>query len=159
VQVPLALRFPDGFGATVRSDALLQPFDVTRLLYEWLDLPLPDILQNTAATGPNMLDLIREEPQKLRDRVLIVASSDETEISHVASCFVTPSWFLAELTPSTDESGGKFALYVKPDDRWDVNNVADRCAEIVEQLDAERDDLSRRLITNNAQRGEPLPDR
>jgi len=159
VQVPLTIRFPDGFGATVRSDALLQPHDVTRLLYEWLELPLQVMLQNTAATGPNMLDLIREEPQKFRDRVLIVASSDETQTSHAQSCLVTPSWFLAERDALADDLGEKFALYVKPDDRWDVNNVADRCVEIVEQLDAVRDDLSRRLITNDATPGEPLPDR
>jgi len=146
VQVPLAIRFPDGFGATVRSDALLQPPDVTRLFYEWLALPIPSTFQNS----PNMLDLIREEPQNLRDRVLIVASSDESETSHAANCLVTPSWFLQELDPSAESSDAKFALYVKPDDRWDVNNVADRCVEIVEQLVDVRDDFFRRLVSNHA---------
>jgi len=40
---------------------------------------------------------------------------------------VTPEWFVYQ-KPSGDE------LYVKPDDRWEVNNVADRCPHILEQL-------------------------
>ena len=146
VQVPFAVRFPDDFGATVRSDALLQPHDITRLLYEWLELPLPDTFQNT----PNMLDLIREVPQNLHDRILIVASSDEIETSSATSSLVTPSWFLLERDPSATNADEQFALYVKPDDRWDVNNVADRCVEIVEQLVEVRDELLRQLASNNA---------
>ena len=40
---------------------------------------------------------------------------------------VTPDWFLYQ-KPSGDE------LYVKPDDRWEVNDVADRCPHILEQF-------------------------
>ena len=138
VQVPLAIRFPDGFGATVRSDALLQPSDVTRLLYEWLKLPMPGAILNTPSAEPNMLDLIREEPQNLREHILIVASPDKT----APSCLVTPEWFLQELDPAVN-TDNRFALHVKPDDRWDVNNVADRCAEIVEQLVEVRDGFLR----------------
>jgi arylsulfatase A-like enzyme len=154
VQVPLVVRFPDGFGATVRSDALLQPPDVTRLLCEWLELSLPGALRNTTSAGPNMLDVIREVPQNLRDRVLIVASSGEMAIS----CLVTPSWFLQELDSSATDTDNRFALYVKPDDRWDINNVADRCVEIVEQLVDVRGDLLQRLATHDTSPPEPLPD-
>ena len=157
VQVPLAVRFPDGFGATIRSDALLQPCDMTRLLYEWLDLPLPDTLQNADSTDTKMLDLVREEPQNLRDRILIVAASDESAASHTTSCLVTPSWSLLEFDAATN-SNAQLTLYVKPDDRWDVNNVADRCVEIVEQLVNVRADLLRRLVANDTTLSEPLPD-
>jgi len=159
VQVPLAIRFPDGFGATVRSNALLQPHDITRLLHEWLGLPIPDTLQHTPQKWPvgvpNMLDLIREEPQNLRDRIVIAASSDETETRNSAIGLVTPSWFLSEL--DADASDDKFALYIKPDDRWDINNVADRCVEIAGQLVEARDDLTQRLRTNDTTPIEPLP--
>jgi len=40
---------------------------------------------------------------------------------------VTPDWFVYQ-KPSGDE------LYVKPDDRWEVNDVADRCPHILEQF-------------------------
>ena len=171
VQVPLAIRFPDGFGATVRADALLQPPDMTRLLYEWLEMPMPDSLQNTPSAVPNMLNLIREEPQNLQDRILIVASqpgttwqpgtersavTGSTDVRAVSS-LVTPTWFLQELVPATN-ADDRFALYVKPDDRWDVNNVAGRCGEIVEQLIEVQADLARRLIAGDTTPLEPLPD-
>jgi len=31
-------------------------------------------------------------------------------------------------------------LYGKPDDRWEVNDVADRCPEVVERLSAALDE-------------------
>jgi hypothetical protein len=40
---------------------------------------------------------------------------------------VTPDWFVYR-KPSGDE------LYVKPDDRWEVNDVADRCPHVLEQI-------------------------
>ncbi|TWU27292.1 sulfatase-like hydrolase/transferase [Bythopirellula polymerisocia] len=41
----------------------------------------------------------------------------------------TPAWMLR-----TSSEQGSESLYVKPDDRWEVNDVASRCPEIVEQL-------------------------
>jgi len=147
VQTPLSVRFPDGFGATVRSDTLLQPQDMTRLLYEWLAIPFPDMLPPPFYDEPFMLNSIREYPQKQRDHILVVASSYRTTANDVFGCLATPSWYLQELTPSS-ETAHQFALYVKPDDRWDVNNVADRCFEIVKQLVEERAGLFRRLAGN-----------
>ena len=39
----------------------------------------------------------------------------------------TPAWFLRE-------SPAGIELYAKPDDRWEINEVAQLCAEVVEQL-------------------------
>jgi len=43
---------------------------------------------------------------------------------------VTPDWFVYR-KPSGDE------LYVKPDDRWEANDVADRCPHILEEIDGQ----------------------
>ena len=43
---------------------------------------------------------------------------------------VTPDWFVYQ-KPSGDE------LYVKPDDRWEINDVADRCPHVLEQIGAD----------------------
>jgi arylsulfatase A-like enzyme len=40
---------------------------------------------------------------------------------------VTPDWFVYR-KPAGNE------LYVKPDDRWEVNDVADRCPHVLEQI-------------------------
>ena len=39
----------------------------------------------------------------------------------------TPAWYLRR-------AGGS-ELFAKPDDFWEVNNVASRCGEVVEQLE------------------------
>ena len=39
----------------------------------------------------------------------------------------TPAWFLQ----SRNDTGNTKELYFKPDDRWEVNNVAERCNDIV----------------------------
>ena len=52
----------------------------------------------------------------------------------------TPAWFYREATkeqaaterPSGDASLGE--LYVKPDDRWEVNEIIDRRDDIADQL-------------------------
>jgi len=41
---------------------------------------------------------------------------------------VTPDWFVYQKPTGTE-------LYVKPDDRWEANNVADRCPHILEQIE------------------------
>jgi hypothetical protein len=52
---------------------------------------------------------------------------------HIGSeVIVTPDWFVYQ-KPSGDE------LYVKPDDRWEINNVADRCSHVLEQINVQAD--------------------
>ena len=55
----------------------------------------------------------------MRDRLCIRGNAAEIAIR-------TPAWFLRGVeTPE---------LFAKPDDRWEVNNVAQRCMEVVEGL-------------------------
>lgn len=60
-----------------------------------------------------------EEAEGLRDRLGIAGPGSQRAI-------VTPVWYL--------RTAGAEELFVRPDDRWQVNNVADRCAEVVELL-------------------------
>ena len=46
----------------------------------------------------------------------------------------TPAWFLREVSTSGDEQ--KVELFAKSDDRWEVNEVASRAAEVVDDLKA-----------------------
>jgi len=123
VHLPLILRFPDGLAQTVRSDALMLPADLGGLVLEWLDL---------APHEPKILPLIHEklmsekltneEASQLRDHIVMIGPDDESAV-------LTPSWFLR-----VPGHGNNPELYVKPDDRWEVNDVADRCDETVRQL-------------------------
>jgi len=115
VQVPLMLRFPDGLGAAGRSGALVEPADLWATLLECCgvaDLP-------PSPTAGSLMPIIRQQRPWLRDRLCVVGTGTERAIR-------TPAWHLrAAADPE---------LYVKPDDRWEVNNVADRCRDVVEDL-------------------------
>ena len=48
--------------------------------------------------------------------------------------FQTHAWKLIRTKQEQDPLGERLELYVKPDDRWEVNDVARRCPGVVMQL-------------------------
>ncbi len=245
-QLPLALRLPNGVGATVRLPALCEPRDVFATLRDWPEfaaelatpqfwsfeaieispfagkwsaeseteipeeLDADDVLavekERTAdfvanapdVPGQNLLRLLANEDGTLRDRVSVVARDANSE----ERALVVADWILKEtplasgvdvddfsgtgafiadaatlapnatprttlndaldrqnaqngesLTSPTSETLeipadvsssrptlrsqprlSRFELFVRPDDRYNVNDVANRCVEIVEKL-------------------------
>lgn len=208
LQLPLAIRLPNGVGATVRLPALCEPRDVFATLRDWPEfaaelatpefwsfeaieispfagkwsaeteiaeeLDADDVLavekERTAGfdaaapdvPGQNLLRLLANEDGVLRDRVSVVARDAESE----ERALVVADWILKE-TPlasgvDVDDFSGtgafvadaatltaapnavdspdvatrlsRFELFVRPDDRYNVNDVANRCVEIVEKL-------------------------
>ena len=114
VHVPLMVRFPDGFAKTVRSNAIFQPQDIGLLILDWLNFT-PDRLKI-------MLPVLAEEIPEIRDHALIEGCDDEYAL-------LTPTWFLYSKNREQPPE-----LYVKSDDRWEVNDVANRCDEVVQQM-------------------------
>jgi arylsulfatase A-like enzyme len=115
VQVPLLLRFPDGTGAAARSQALVEPADLWAMFSQWWQNP-------TAPASPaaaSLISVVRQDIAALRDRLCITGPGDQRAIR-------TPAWYL--------RAAGEGELYVKPDDRWEVNNVSNRCMEVVASL-------------------------
>ena len=223
-QLPLAIRLPNGVGATVRLPALCEPRDVFATLRDWPEfaaelatpefwsfeaieispfagkwsaeseteiseeLDADDVLavekERTAdfdaaapdVPGQNLLRLLANEDGVLRDRVSVVARDAESE----ERALVVADWILKEtplapgvdvddfsgtgafvadaatLTAASNAVGSsstsvassapstaaplasprlsRFELFVRPDDRYNVNDVANRCVEIVEKL-------------------------
>ena len=129
VHVPWMMQLPDAAGAAVRSQALVEPCDLWASLLEWWDIVAPH-----SPTAESVLRLIRQEvgakgdspifaDTKIgivpRDRLCMAGRNGQRAIR-------TPAWFLrANLDPE---------LFAKPDDRWEINNVASRCQEVVECL-------------------------
>jgi arylsulfatase A-like enzyme len=114
VHVPLVLRFPDGLGAMGRSQALVEPSDVWATLLDRWRIAAP-----ASPTGVSILPLVREERIATRDRLVVAGAGRERAIR-------TPAWYLRKVEPPE--------LYAKPDDLWEVNDVAIRCLEVVECL-------------------------
>ena len=100
IHLPLMIRFPDTFGASVRSPILFQSNDLRTFL----------------ADPPSLRTLIADETETFHESLIIRGEHGETAL-------VTSEWFLLD-----------GHLYVKPDDRWEVNDVADRCGEVLDEL-------------------------
>ena len=97
VHLPLFIRFPDDSYSGFRSQTLLQPGDVWRLL-----------------TNGNIPD----EPDAWHSAIDIAGGVT-----------VMPDWFVYRKPAGIE-------LYVKPDDRWEVNDVAARCPHVLEDLES-----------------------
>ena len=105
VHLPLIIRFPDGAFAGFRSQTLLQPKDVWQLLNTETLPDEPDAMHSSIRIGNEMI-------------------GNEVIGNNV---FVCPDWFVYQKTTGDE-------LYVKPDDRWEANDVADRCGHVLEQF-------------------------
>jgi len=138
VQVPLVMRFPDAQGAAARSQALVHPPDLWATLLDWSWMTdLPD-----APAAKSLLPLIRQEVDDWgRDRLCIVDGGAERAIR-------TSAWYLRDAASPE--------LFAKPDDRWEVNDVADRCADLIEPLRQAFDRYEEALRSNQFAHPPPL---
>ncbi len=114
VHVPLLLRTPDRSGAALRSRALVQPADLSATLVDLVGIHAP-----VEEFGASLLPVVRGERERVRDAVVLAGTGSERAIR-------TPAWYLRAVEPPE--------LFVKPDDRWEANNVASRCGEVAEEL-------------------------
>lgn len=116
LHVPLLIRQPDPRYAMQRCQTLVEPADLYATLADWFQLSTTlAMVQGTSLLSPF------SSPSKIR-RECVVSLLDQSRSIR------TPAWFLRRTSDQTPE------LYAKPDDRWEVNEVADRCGEITEEL-------------------------
>jgi arylsulfatase A-like enzyme len=140
VQVPWMMRFPEEVETTMRSSALIEPSDLWATLLDWWDVEPPPF----SPTAVSLLPVVREHATIARDRLCVLGSHSDRAIR-------TPAWYLRECEPTTDLpdasndasdegdadvalNAGSPELFAKPDDRWEVNNVATRCHAVVDDL-------------------------
>ena len=123
LHVPMMIRTPDREGyasfRSLRSGALVQPSLVTQLLQDWFsgDEPMQEALRHFAF----------QFPEKNKE-VAWTKSGDVNALQ-------THAWKLIV-------EGDRTSLYVKPDDRWEVNDVSRRCPSIVESMENVMNDLT-----------------
>jgi len=121
LHLPLFVRLPEQEDRhrMIRSNSLAKPGDVHATLAEWFE-----------PSGENsLLRLFGDETASLGDEIHIVG--DQT-----ISAIMRSDWFFRTIieTDELQQKRRRIELYAKPDDRYEVNEVADRCAEIVEQM-------------------------
>lgn len=143
VQTPAIVRLPAGRGRLRRSQALVQTSDWYHTLAELLEERGPAALSSTPESAPrSVLPLIDDPTAAWRDRALVVGSpSGSGDVGEFG--IRTPVWYLRTRLASAADAARDAAgdhqtprdqLFVKPDDAWEANDVADRCRDIVEML-------------------------
>lgn len=136
IHLPLLLRLPGAAEAGRRVSALTQAVDLAPTLAEWFQAPLADF------HGRSLLPLARGEVESIRPHAYAALQVGEA----IEYAIRTPEWaFLLPIPPLTPPAlGGSERgvdpqrapqLYVKPDDRWEVNNVLQHHHELAEQLE------------------------
>ena len=138
VQTPWILRFPEELGRLTRTQALVRPADLGGTLLDWLTIDRADF---AGGRSTSLLGLIRGEQNAVRDRIVLRSTHDRA--------LRTRAWLLRE----PDE--GPAELYAKPGDRWEVNEVASLCPEVVAGLQTA---LAESLAADGADRTAPLAD-
>ncbi len=112
---PFMVRMPGNTGGSCRSSQLVQPADLHATLCDWFEVSGAP----SSTSGVSVLPTICQGEPVKREFVCSTAG-EEVAIR-------TPAWHLRR-------SGEQFNLFAKPDDRWEVNDVADRCPQEVEEL-------------------------
>jgi arylsulfatase A-like enzyme len=125
VHVPLIMRLPAADRAGLRIAALTQPVDLAPTFAELLGTPLSD------AQGRSLAPLMRGEADDVRPYAacgLRLGDSEEWLLRTPERALLVPIQVPAGDPPRQAQ------LYVKPDDRWEVNDLAQRHGEEAEQL-------------------------
>ena len=126
IHLPLILRLPGAAEAGRRVSALTQSVDLAPTLADWFQVPMEQV------DGRSLVPLARGAVESIRPyacAALMVGESIEYAIR-------TPEWaFLLPIKASAEDVERAPQLYVKPDDRWEVNNVLQHHLELAEQLE------------------------
>ena len=149
--VPLLMRAPVAFLKPGRTQALVQPADIAASILDFCGLEnegSSNSARRLAGIGRSLMPLLRGEQVDDFDRACIVGGSRQEAI-------VTPAWSLRASsaldagTPNDDAvaaegipTNSHAELFVKPDDWFEVNEVSNRCGEVVEQLHAAYDEFA-----------------
>lgn len=137
VHVPCFVRLPKSELASQRSQALVHPTDLFATLCEWFDIVSPRHTEFSSS----LLEVARGNTLPLRDRVCSISKTEQA--------MRTPAWFFRR----ADE---RRELFVKPDDRWEANEISDRCAEVVYEMDQKIDEFIQAAQTDDAASLSPL---
>lgn len=133
VHIPLIMRLPGAREAGVRVGALTQPADLIATLAESLGLTAPK-------DGTSLIPLIDGERDSIHPSVsarLRIADSEEWALR-------TPEWHLTVPICSPPGDPPRTAqLFVKPDDRWEINDIRQHNLDVAEQMEQTlRDSMS-----------------
>jgi len=159
VHVPWLIRFPGANHAAGRTTALVEPGDLPATLLDACRR-LPSAAESLAtpeAWLPSLMPVIAGEASETRDRMLLATPGKDAPLQGIK----TPAWYLIERATSAEDpaeiSTTPWELYAKPDDRWEINDVSPRLADVAERLAALLQE-QRRVLAGEPTELTPLED-
>lgn len=126
IHLPLIIRLPGGAGAGRRVQQLTQPLDLPATLADFLKFDW----NPACGQGLSWRPILEGKRGKLRDYVCARLHKHGQEEWSIR----THHWHLI-LPIENEECTRKRQLYIKPDDRWEVNNLAEQRAETADHLE------------------------
>jgi arylsulfatase A-like enzyme len=130
LHVPWLVRLPKAKLGLSRSGGLTSHLDVLPTLIDTLAVGEPSSIQ--AYDGRSVLPRAEQKPTERCDALFAVDGS--------AFALRTSSWCLRESAEDSDDDridtldAKGSELFVRPDDRWEANDVSKLCPEIAEEL-------------------------
>ncbi len=132
LHVPCLVRFPDARGRLARSGKLASHLDLLPTIIDWIGGGLPDDV--LTFDGMSVMPLATSSRTEWRQALVSVSDAGHRAIR-------TDDWCLRHEAPVPDDSATpahmpppSSELYVRPDDRWETNDVASLCPDVVEKL-------------------------
>ena len=155
LHVPLLWRSPNCVGRLARGGVLTTHVDLLPTLLDAIDCR--DRSADNQSDGLSLLPLVDRPTASGRDAIVAAGAGGIRSIR-------TADWSLRRepveaiegvdgaASASADDDRWRRELYVRPDDRWEANDVASLCSDVVAMLDGVLAEAERAL-----ERGESLP--
>lgn len=129
LHVPLLVQLPSRSQALTRSHRIIQP----RHLFDLLSGDSPKVLEHWM------------DPRAPAQAAYAMGPAQRA--------IRTPAWFLRE---SQHDGQSQYELFAKPDDRWEANEIASRCTDVVEMLASELDRFAAAAASGQFAQSPPL---
>lgn len=123
--LPLIIKFPKGAGARKRIHHYTQPDDVLATVFQML---LGDPCESLQAD--HLYRYTQGQAGRFREYAVTFIPDQEDILE---ATLRTKHWSLT--VPFTDILGHPIQLYRKPEDRWEMNNVANEHVDVAEHLE------------------------
>ncbi|MFO0813144.1 MAG: sulfatase-like hydrolase/transferase [Gemmatales bacterium] len=124
--VPLIMRFPRGAGAGKRVHHYTHPEDVLLTIYQMITGEAPNDLQ-----ADHLVRYTQGQAGRYRDYAVTLQHASDGQIDYAT--LRSKNWSIT--VPWHHEADQPLQLYRKPEDRWEMNNVAKEHTEVAEHLE------------------------
>jgi arylsulfatase A-like enzyme len=150
LHVPWIARFPDGCGRLSRSGQLTSHVDLAPTIMDSLGESVPS--HGARRDGMSIRTLARSSRPAWRESLISASSHGQRAIRNAEWCLRQDAPTGEQLPAHRgDTTSPRTELYVRPDDRWETNDVAKLCPDVIETLSRTMDDELRRFPEPAAQ--------